>query len=199
MSYLGKYPLDWPADWPRTPPAKRRRPSFRTSFANVMTDLQSEIRRLDGVRLVISTNLPLRRDGLISLASDAYLVDPGASVWFERGPRRHVIAADHYDTVAANLRGIGLTVEAMRAMTRHGTSHLLERTLHAFEALPPPRSCWDVLGLKPDATVEQVKRAFINLAVTHHPDTGGSHAGMASLTAARDEAIKIITGRESLR
>ena len=36
-----------------------------------------------------------------------------------------------------------------------------------------PRDPYSILGLDPDASPEAVRRAYINLAKTHHPDAGG--------------------------
>lgn len=55
------YPLAWPAGWPRTCVQKRSRFAVSTDLAR--RQLEAEIRRMGGRYIVISTNLPLRRDG----------------------------------------------------------------------------------------------------------------------------------------
>ncbi len=48
---------------------------------------------------------------------------------------------------------------------------------------------WDILNVKPDATEDEIKRAYRNRAKWAHPDHGGSAAAMAELNRARDEAL----------
>ena len=43
---------------------------------------------------------------------------------------------------------------------------------------------YDMLGVKPDATPEQIKEAYRRLAPMHHPDAGGSDEAMARLSCA---------------
>jgi hypothetical protein len=64
-------------------------------------------------------------------------------------------------------------------------------------APPPPRPsapsghCWNVLGIeKATATQASVRAAFKKLALTTHPDHGGSEAGMRELLDARTQALR---------
>ena len=67
------------------------------------------------------------------------------------------------------------------------------------EAPPPPRkrppdvpagsSPWTILGLGPRATHAEIKRAFRRLALTTHPDKGGSAAAFIRVKWAHDEAL----------
>lgn len=36
--------------------------------------------------------------------------------------------------------------------------------------MPPKQDHYAVLGVSPDATMEDIKRAYRRLALTHHPD-----------------------------
>lgn len=47
-----------------------------------------------------------------------------------------------------------------------------------------------LLGLDANATPEDIRIAHRRLASAAHPDTGGSHAGMQALNAARDLLLK---------
>ena len=58
------------------------------------------------------------------------------------------------------------------------------------KALPAPKSCWDILGLRSHASMQDVKEAYRRKAMTLHPDQGGSDAAMVELNRARDEALK---------
>jgi hypothetical protein len=113
------------------------------------------------------------------------------------------MACDRYTSVAANLRAIGLTVEALRAIDRYGSRQMRDRAFRGFAALPADISkrnnWWDVLGLsamrfrRPDGiTRADIDTAYRSLARTRHPDAGGSQEAMAELNAARDAALKEI-------
>lgn len=47
---------------------------------------------------------------------------------------------------------------------------------------------WDILGVKPDASEDEIKRAYRAKAKAAHPDAGGSKDEMAELNAARRAA-----------
>lgn len=54
-----------------------------------------------------------------------------------------------------------------------------------------PSNHWtNVLGVKVNATVREIKAAYRALAKVAHADTGGSDEAMARLNAARDQAMK---------
>lgn len=54
-----------------------------------------------------------------------------------------------------------------------------------------------VLGLPPDATLDQVRVARRRLAAQFHPDRGGSTARMGEINAAFDRAVATLTGHRS--
>ncbi|WP_197091036.1 J domain-containing protein [Herbaspirillum chlorophenolicum] len=151
--------------------------------------------------VVISTNVPVRLDGL-PRSDRGEPFDSGAAVyWRTRKGENKVMAIDVYDRVADNLAAVAATLDAMRAIERHGGAVVLDRAFSGFTALPAPgqtvkRDWQDVLGLRSVAlpTREQVKAAYRALASMHHPDKGGSEAMMAELNVAQDEALKEIFG-----
>jgi len=181
------YPLHWPQGWPRT--EERTRSRFDGTFAKIRDELWAEIARLGGQYPVLSTNLPLKRDGM-PYASQKEPSDPGVAVYFERRGRQMVFACDKWDLVQDNMRSIQRTIEAIRGIERWGASEMMERAFQAFEALPAPKSCWDILGVRPGAGADEVSRAYRDKARSAHPDTGGSQAAMAELNRARDEALR---------
>ena len=72
------YPLQWPVGYPRTKvPAHSK---FNCTFYAAMTGVMDEVRKLGGKQLVISTNVPLRRDGLPR--SGQMPKDRGVAVYF---------------------------------------------------------------------------------------------------------------------
>lgn len=183
---MQKYPLAWPNGWPRTEPYQRKRGTFRRfkneiSVADGVTRVLRELRAL-GVQeadAVISTNLKTRLDGF-PRSDQANPADPGVAVYWQRitdhgeGARK-VLAVDAYDLPEHNLAAIAATLEAMRAIERHGGARILERAFTGFTALPAPgntSSSWrHVLGLPPDCgRMTEAEAAWKRLRSQFHPD-----------------------------
>ncbi len=205
---IAAYPLQWPDGWKRTAPVARRHAKFgrkvttaggwkRTEDLTVSQAIQrvlEELQRMGIVRddCVISTNLVLRLDGL-PRSDQKRPVDPGAAVYWQDGGARRVMAIDQYTTVEDNLAAIAATIEAMRAIERHGGAVILERAFTGFTALPAPgaaREWWEVLGCAAHAPTNEIRAAYRALASKHHPDKGGDAARMAEINAAFGTAMK---------
>lgn len=194
-----RYPLYWPDGQPRTPGHARRDSAFKCNFAKSRDDALRELRLLGARDVIVSTNVPLRLDGL-PYASMAEPNDPGVAVYFERRLQSasvpFVIACDSYRKVRENLRAVGATVEALRSIQRHGATSMLEQAFKGFAALPPAgrvKPWWEVLGLTPNAQAGAIVNAHRDLAMIHHPDRGGDSARMAEINAARDEGLRTST------
>jgi DnaJ-domain-containing protein 1 len=102
------------------------------------------------------------------------------------------MAIDRYDRVADNLAAIAATLEAMRAIERHGGAEILDRAFTGFASLPASagqgkREWWAVFGVSANASDADIEAAYRRLAKERHPDTGGSDDAMAELNQARDE------------
>jgi hypothetical protein len=184
------YPLAWPAGWPR---AKRKtRASFNLSFANARDELMRELRLMGARYPILSTNVPLRRDGL-PYAQQKEPDDPGVAVYFMWQGKQMTFACDRWDRVKDNVRAIGKTIEALRGVERWGASDMMERAFSAFEALPAPDgvvtlSCWQVLDLPTGASEMEIERAYRAKAKAAHPDGGGSRLEWDQLRAAYEQA-----------
>jgi len=188
------YPLTWPQGWPRKKSHQRSRAKFSTSgrVLSVMDGIQRVLLELErlGVKrddLVISTDIPTRLDGLPR--SDRTVADPGVAVYWRKGKNTRCMAIDRYDRVADNLAAIAATLEAMRAIERHGGAEILDRAFTGFVALPAPEQWWQALGVAENATGEEIDAAWRRLAARHHPDRGGDSAQMARINTARDEGL----------
>lgn len=203
-------PLSWPVGWKRTDPARRREAKFskarqnqgngRYVSARPLTIAEATQRVVDELArmglsrddVVVSSNLKLRLDGF-PRSDQREPEDPGAAVyWQEAGSPARVMAIDQYHRVADNLAAIAATLEAMRAIERHGGAAILERAFTGFDALPAPgaaRSWWEVLGVPAGATPTQIRDAYRRLASQHHPDRGGSEARMAEINDAYRKAL----------
>lgn len=207
------YPLSWPAGWPRTAAALRRsakfgqrrqNPSYSWSTKYALTVAQATARLRDELErmgvaegdLIISSNLTVRLDGL-PRSGQSEPSDPGVAVyWQTAGKPTRVMAIDAYDRVADNLAAIAATLDAMRAIERHGGAQILDRAFTGFQALPAAGPPWyAILGVRPDATADDIREAYRAKAMSAHPDKGGSHAAMSELNAARDEGMKLARER----
>jgi hypothetical protein len=186
MSDISASPLCWPALQPRVAPYQRTSSRFKVSLAESRTDLLRELALLGAKDIVISSNLELRRDGL-PYADAREPSDPGIAVYFSRNKKPFVIACDTYNKVAHNLRAVGVTVEALRTIQRHGASSMLEQAFTGFAALPAAgfkKPWWEVLGVSERSTTTERRDAFNGLCLIHHPDRGGSHERMAEINEA---------------
>ncbi len=217
------FPLQWPAGWPRSEPAKRSRAKFLGSswvgipgsadnrrvfreltIAEGRDRVVVELGRL-GVSsrrdIVISTNMRVRIDGEL-IAKQANPADVGVAVYWT-DPATEVsrcMAIDIYDRVADNLGAVAATIEAMRAIERHGGAQILARAFTGFTALPAPgapRGWREVLGLAAGYlpqrdTIEQAYRLARSKA---HPDKGGTPGAFVEVERAYEEACKLATLR----
>jgi DnaJ-domain-containing protein 1 len=172
------YPLYWPEGQMRVPPSRRRSAKFSTGFARSRDELVEELRRMGARAVIVSTNIPLRRDGL-PYADTRAPDDPAVAVYFTHGKRQLVIACDSYTKVEWNMRACG---------------ELLERAFTGFTALPPKggeeRPWFEVLGVPATASDEVIKAAYRSLAARHHPDVGGDAETMARINQAYDLATQ---------
>lgn len=190
------YPLYWPEDWPRA--EHRSTAAYKVEFGKARDDVIRSMRCM-GVRisdLVISTNVPLRRDGL-PLSGMREPDDPGVAVYWVRGDKPFVIACDRWNRVKANVRAVWHALEGLRAIERCGATHVIERAFMGFSALPAnammsPQQWRTVLGLPKTGrlTLAAVETAYRAEAARAHPDRGGSHDRMVAVNAAREAALQ---------
>jgi hypothetical protein len=187
LKMVEAYPLSWPVGRVRSRVAVSSKFDTPTSKAHNL--LLGEIQRMGGTHVIVSSNCPLRTDGIMRM--DREPVDSGVAVYFTREGKQMVFACDKYDLVRDNILAIAKTIEALRGIERWGSSDMMERAFSGFKALAPPeRDWWDVLEVRRDASREIVEMHFKALAKTRHPDNGGSEAAMMELNAARAKALK---------
>jgi hypothetical protein len=190
------FPLSWPFGWPRTPAALRERGwQFKTggqlvTFERARRLLVDELGRMRAEDAILSTNIPLRADGMPRSNFHTYTMpDPGVAIYFKVRGRSMVMAQDAFDNPAANCRSLGLAVEAMRALERHGGGAMMDRAFTGFLALPPKRTCWDVLDIRPRSSVDDIRAAHRHLLLEYH-QRGAIDDEVAELNAARDDALR---------
>jgi hypothetical protein len=206
---IAAFPLQWPVAWRRTGISYRTAAGFgrarqrigdryvaprSLTIAEGTERVLTELSRMGLSRddVVISTNLRLRLDGLPA-SGQSEPVDVGVAIyWRERGGATRVIAIDRYDRVADNLAAVAATLDAMRAIERHGGAVVLERAFTGFTALPPPAvRRWRIdLGLSDSATLVDARAAWMRLRGAHHPDRGGEAALFDQINKAWEAAQK---------
>jgi hypothetical protein len=167
-----------------------RSPHF-LSVDDAVERVQTELSRLGATLAVISTNFERRSDGRARVQV-ASIDDPGVAVYFALDGKPHCLPCDTYLRTADNIAAIAAHIEATRAIERHGVATVAEM-FAGFRALPAPGATpwWQVLGVQPGASVEEIEAAFRKLARERHPDRpGGSHDMMADLNRARDAGLK---------
>jgi hypothetical protein len=191
MSEQTAYPLSWPLGWKRLGCRERSRfGSYwqKPSAAKARDYLMAELGRLRANRIVISTNLKLRNDGL-PYSNLKEPDDSGAAVYFELKGKPRVVACDKYTTVGDNLYAIGKTIEATRAIERWG-SVTVDQAFSGYAALPHKTedSWYEVLGVSPNATIDEVKTAYRTKAQVAHPDKGGTSEDFTKIQHAYENA-----------
>lgn len=185
------WPLHWPDGWKRTANPEHSR--FKTGFGAARIFLSEEIERMGGSRVIISTNVPLRNDGM-PRASAPEPRDAGVAVYFRYKGKDMVFACDKYRYTRENIYAIGKTIEALRGIERWGASDMMERAFSGFKALSAAASkpWWEVLAVNRSSSRDVIESAFKNRLRVCHPDAGGSHDAMAELNAAREQALREI-------
>lgn len=228
---IERFPLQWPAGWRRASIHDRKIGQFnkrelktstytkpdgtRDSYmakayltvADGVKRVLAELGRM-GVRdgdIVISTNVQVRLDGLPRSGQKAP-DDPGVAVyWLEPGSKAgdipRCMAIDAYTAVEDNLAAVAATLEALRAIERHGSASILNRALAGLQAaLPAPgglasdnRGWREVLDVdhaeKPDPGL--IERNYHRLRSIHHPDRGGTVAQFKAVENAFEEARRL--------
>lgn len=171
------------------------------TIAEALRRLDEEIRaftpyrrswRIDPERVVVSTNLRVRRSDGLPASGQKEPDDPGAAVYFELDGEKRCIASDKWDRVADNIAGIAAAIGALRGLERWVNDANVRAAFKGFAALPDPnRVDWRaIFGLKNgDATAECVRERYRQLAFERHPDRGGSEAAMTELNQAREQAL----------
>ncbi len=198
------FPLSWPPGWPRIP-EHRREPGnqFRgQTFGRARDMMLGQLRLLGAREVILSTNVPVRIDGLPYAQGRPLNGDPGVAVYFVLRNRQMAMARDAFTRIEANLRSLGLAVEHLRGLERHGGATMLERAFTGFAALPAPgakRGCWEILGMESPSChptwrykVEDIEAAFRVKLRQHHPDVGGTDEQMAEVNRAREQALQEI-------
>lgn len=197
MHNVGPFPLYWPLQHPRT--ARRHEGAFSVDFVRARSQLLGELDRLGAREVLISSNVPIRRDGLPAVP-DREPTDPGVAVYFTR---KSTCSSTCSSIVVVAWRSIARSASIVRPIarmlyrTRVNRSHAMT-TFSGFAALPAPSQpkTWrDVLGIPPGPIDrETLYDKWRELARIHHPDVGGDNARMAEINVAYERACAELGG-----
>lgn len=178
------YPLHWPEGWHRSPSKKSGRfkngaKNTQLSVADACDRVLDELGKM-GIFLddvIISTNI----QPTLSRRPRSGTKEPedcGVAIyWKDLNGDQRCMAIDQYDRVADNLAAVAATLDAMRAIERHGGAEILNRAFKGFVALPEPnqsRSWWEVLEVAQTASTKEVEQAYLRKRSYAHPDNGGN-------------------------
>jgi len=123
--------------WPGVPTAKRTTSKFRSDWKPTLTLLRSEIMQLRPARVVVQMDLmerQIRADGFPR--ADARPSSPGVVLSLEMGDGGWMhFPCDTYVDWQDNVRGIALTLQALRAVARYGVTKKDEQYA-GWKALP---------------------------------------------------------------
>lgn len=113
--------------------------------------------------------------------------DRAVSVTFSAGVHvERTVTVDRFERPVDNLWALAVGLDAVRLNELRGLDDVARQV---YQALPAPRERdpWEVLGLRPDAGLEDVEAMYRSRAKRLHPDVaGGSGEAMAELNRARE-------------
>jgi hypothetical protein len=198
------FPLQWPEGWPRTAPHRRtyNYQLKRTTLDTARQHLYDQLRVLGAKSVVLSTNIPLRNDGEFYAKLRPSDGEVGVAVYFQLRGKPMAMARDCYDNIAQNLRSLGLAIEHLRGLDRHGGASMLERAFAGFTQLPPPAGSepinvdWRQIfspvpeSLERSEILAVIEQRYRLKAKQAHPDSGGASSAMIELNLAIAQARK---------
>jgi hypothetical protein len=193
MHGVAPYPLYWPLQYARS--TLRRKALFKVDYASARTSVLRELEILHARNVLISSNVPIRRDGL-PVISEIEPADPGVAVYFTRlvggQEKPFSLACDQFTKVRWNLRAVQATLEALRTIERNGATTMMEQAFSGFAQLPASTDpSWrEVLGISlGPCSPEKLKKRYIELAQEHHTGAGGGdHDRMVAINGAYERA-----------
>lgn len=206
--------------WPETPNPDPRNGQFKVDYPTLTTDLSDELYKLDAQDIVIQMYLDdakartYRRSYDGWPKADTKPSKPGVILSFESDGKLRTFACDTYWDWQDNLRGISLTLTALRAVSRYGCSRKGQQIAATRPCRPPPVSIPIQLSdqvmarylvfLRPNGNETEVysvlhdsdfyKSVRRSVEQMHHPDKGGDHETYVKIR----EAVTVLNKRHGL-
>jgi|GEM_PF-4672680 len=111
------------------------------------------------------------------------------TVTFVKDGKPVTLPMDDYETATLNLKVLTLCIRDMRMIERRGVSDTMQSAYLQLAGPQAERDPWEVIGLRPGATKDEVEAMYRVKARSAHPDRGGSDAAMAELNAAKERLL----------
>jgi len=187
--------------WPYADAPARKGYAYKADYGTIVADLAADLAALDATDITLSMSLTrkdIRRDGWP--VAGARPPHPGVilTAYTNAGPLE--FACDENARWQHNLRAISLTLEALRAVERHGATKRRQQYA-GYLAAPPPPDAIDQQKVKKDAWAFLARQSGFPVAVMQadpkaleagkraaqkacHPDGRGSGDMFLRLTAA---------------
>lgn len=186
------FPLYWPVGYKRT--TNKISSRFKITMDKAQRFLRSELSRMGATGLIISTNIAVRKDGLLYADwMNKKISDPGVAIYFKYKGKDVSMCCDQYNKIWENIYALGKGIEALRGMERWGVSDFIDRAFTGFTAIPETTSeqmNWcEILDVHPGANNIQIKNAYRKKAMEAHPDKGGSSEQFNKIKIAYDHAL----------
>ncbi len=67
----------------------------------------------------------------------------------------------------------------------------IAEAVRLLETSATPKSCWDILGVRPNATFDEIEAASVQLSQQPAATLSGARIWAAEVKAARDEAVSL--------
>ena len=192
------YPVDWPTGRAKEGGNKQalwRSGGAQLSFDQAVGRLAEQVTAITkpgqpwrATELTLSTNFSLRADGR-PRRNQGRPSDQAVAFFFELDDQPHALACDRFDRIEDNIAAIAAHIEALRGQERWGVADM-KQAFAGHVALPAPEQWWNVLGVRPDASADEVDQAWREKMRAAHPDHGGSESAAQRLNRAREEARK---------
>lgn len=193
------YPLTWPPGWQRTKYVQTSR--FGKGYGRQHTIAESrnyliqELDRLGATKMVLSTNVPVRLDGL-PYSNVREPEDSGVAVYFTLNNKEQCIPCDKWDKVADNIWAIAKTIDALRGLERWGAKDMVNAAFRGFQALPDYTSERDPIIPQQDFFIGcrdrlEVKEKYRKLVKIMHPDVGGDTIQFQELNRQYERRMKL--------
>jgi hypothetical protein len=154
----------------------------KKTWHETMQDLEEQMRRWGITQW--ETNYPR---GARSGAWSQTEADRTVKLTYTKQGKTITLVMGQQHRAVDNLRVLYLAVEAMRLNERRGISELLESAYLQLAAPAQAIDPYELLEIRPDASLEVAEAAYKAKVKTVHPDKGGSELLMKRLNQAIEE------------
>ena len=144
--------------WPEKPTKHRKDSPFYATYNQTLAELEDELRRLRATKILVQsfyTSSQLLNDGWPRSGESPR--QPGVVLSFQTPNGPLSFPCDRYSHFQANLRAIGLSLVALRAIDRYGVTRRAEQ-YQGWKQIAPPSD--RPFGSKEDAAVFLESQAY---------------------------------------